>query len=75
LDGRLIAVGDGSKDSTGVILDRLAEKEPRLLVHHQQNAGHGAAILAGYRMAIIHCCYLIQPSRHGLKHLFRCALG
>jgi dolichol-phosphate mannosyltransferase len=52
LDGRLIAVDDGSKDSTGVILDRLAEKEPRLLVHHQQNAGHGAAILAGYRMAI-----------------------
>ena len=52
LDGRLIAVDDGSKDGTGAILDRLAENEPRLLVHHQQNAGHGAAILAGYHMAI-----------------------
>ena len=52
LDGRLIAVDDGSKDGTGAILDRLAEKDPRLLVHHQQNAGHGAAILAGYRLAI-----------------------
>jgi glycosyltransferase involved in cell wall biosynthesis len=52
LDGRLIAVDDGSSDGTGAILDRLAEKEPQLLVHHQQNAGHGAAILAGYRMAI-----------------------
>jgi dolichol-phosphate mannosyltransferase len=52
LDGRLVAVDDGSTDSTGAILDRLAEKESRLLVHHQQNAGHGAAILAGYRMGI-----------------------
>ena len=52
LDGRLIAVDDGSKDGTGAILDRLAEKEPRLLVRHQQNAGHGAAILAGYYLAI-----------------------
>ena len=52
LNGCLIAVDDGSKDGTGAILDRLAEKEPRLRVHHQQNAGHGAAILAGYRLAI-----------------------
>jgi dolichol-phosphate mannosyltransferase len=52
LDGLLIAVDDGSTDGTGAILDRLAEKEPRLLVQHQPNAGHGEAILAGYRMAI-----------------------
>jgi dolichol-phosphate mannosyltransferase len=52
LDGRLIAINDGSKDNTGEILNCVAEKESRLLVYHQQNAGHGAAILTGYAKAI-----------------------
>lgn len=52
LSGLLIVVDDGSTDGTGAILCRVAEKERRLLVHHQRNGGHGAAILAGYQMAI-----------------------
>ena len=36
LDGRQIAINDGSKDNTGEILYRLAEKNSRLLVYHQQ---------------------------------------
>jgi dolichol-phosphate mannosyltransferase len=61
LAGLLIVVDDGSRDGTGAILRRLAEKEPRLLVHHQQNGGHGAAVLAGYRMAIkLNPAYIFQ---------------
>ncbi len=50
--GRLIVIDDGSRDKTGAILDRLAERESRLLVLHQPNGGHGTALLAGYRKAI-----------------------
>lgn len=49
---RLIAVNDGSKDKTGQILDALALKMPALTVVHQQNGGHGVALLTGYRKAL-----------------------
>jgi glycosyltransferase involved in cell wall biosynthesis len=48
---RLVVVDDGSRDQTGAILDRLAAKEKRLLVTHQPNGGHGAALLHAYRIA------------------------
>lgn len=51
-DGRLIVVDDGSRDSTGAILDGLAKNEPRLTVVHQPNRGHGPALLAAYRLAL-----------------------
>lgn len=50
--GKFIVVNDGSRDDTGKILDRLAASEPRLEVVHQANAGHGAAVLNGYRRAV-----------------------
>lgn len=49
---RLIVVNDGSRDETGAILDRLATECPGLCVIHQKNAGHGAALLNGYRTAL-----------------------
>lgn len=39
----IIAVDDGSTDSTGNILDRLAEEDSRLKVIHQHNGGIGCA--------------------------------
>jgi dolichol-phosphate mannosyltransferase len=48
----IIVVNDGSKDGTGNILDRLAAEMPTLKVIHQKNAGHGAAVLRGYREAV-----------------------
>lgn len=50
--GHLIVVNDGSRDTTGEILDRLAAEIPLLRVIHQKNAGHGAALLTGYRAAL-----------------------
>lgn len=50
--GALLVVNDGSTDKTTRILERLAAAEPRLMVLHQANAGHGAAVLSGYRRAL-----------------------
>lgn len=49
---RLVVVNDGSKDRTGAILDEVAKIEKRLIVIHQKNGGHGAALLAAYRHAV-----------------------
>lgn len=51
-DGVIIVVNDGSRDATGEILDRIASQCSRLKVVHQVNAGHGAAVLRGYREAL-----------------------
>jgi len=40
----LIVVDDGSTDSTGTILDQLAEKDKRIRAIHTANSGHGPAI-------------------------------
>ena len=50
--GRLVVVNDGSRDATGEILDRLAKELPLLHVIHQGNAGHGVALMTGYRAAL-----------------------
>ena len=50
--GLMIVVNDGSRDETPRILDRLAAELPGLRVVHQSNAGHGAALLNGYRAAV-----------------------
>jgi dolichol-phosphate mannosyltransferase len=52
LKARLVVVNDGSKDKTGVLLDALATREPRLVVKHQTNAGHGKALLHAYRVGL-----------------------
>lgn len=50
--GQMIVVNDGSRDRTGEILDKVAAADKRLKVVHQKNAGHGAAVLNGYRLAL-----------------------
>ncbi len=47
----LIVVDDGSRDSTGAVLDRLASRESTLRVIHQANAGHGAALRRALEVA------------------------
>jgi glycosyltransferase involved in cell wall biosynthesis len=45
----LIAVNDGSRDRTGVLLDQLAAQEPRLrVIHLARNYGQTAALMAGF---------------------------
>lgn len=52
VDGSLLVIDDGSTDQSARILDHLASAEPRLVVLHQINAGHGAAVINGYRRAL-----------------------
>ena len=52
IGGVLLVVNDGSYDDTPRILDRLAAGESGLIVVHQVNGGHGAAIMNGYRQAL-----------------------
>jgi poly-beta-1,6-N-acetyl-D-glucosamine synthase len=48
----VIAINDGSRDNTGEVLDRLAEKNPRLrVVHLAQNQGKAMALQAGSLLA------------------------
>lgn len=48
----MVIVNDGSKDQTGALLDGLLTSVSRLRVIHQANAGHGAALMAAYRVAV-----------------------
>lgn len=45
----IIVVNDGSRDQTGEIVDRLAERDARIRpVHHSRNQGYGAALRSGF---------------------------
>lgn len=48
-DWEIIAVDDGSKDKVGQILDRLATKNPKLKVIHQEHGGYSKAMLTGIK--------------------------
>lgn len=50
-DLQVILIDDGSTDSCGVICDEYAEKDARVEVIHQKNAGAAAAKNAGLRVA------------------------
>jgi dolichol-phosphate mannosyltransferase len=43
----LVVVNDGSKDTTGALLDRIAADDSRVRVVHKANGGHGPAIMTG----------------------------
>src|SRR4051812_15484743 len=59
--GTLIVVNDGSKDRTLEILHGLAEENSHLKIIDQPNAGHGAALIRGYREAVkLKTTYIFQ---------------
>ncbi len=48
----ILIVNDGSKDHTGEIADRLAKEHPDIIrAIHQENAGHGGAVMTGLHHA------------------------
>ncbi len=49
---RLLVVNDGSTDESASILKELEAAHEELIVIHQENGGHGAAIRRGYLAAI-----------------------
>ena len=66
----VIAVDDGSQDGTGAVLDRYAEKEPRLHVLHQKNRGvsyarlNGVAASSGEYIGFVDGDDLIDPDMY-----------
>lgn len=50
-DLQIILIDDGSTDESGVICDRFAERDDRIMVIHQANAGVSAARNTGLREA------------------------
>lgn len=45
----VVLVDDGSRDDTGVVMDRLKQEYPQLSVwHHETNRGFGAALRTGF---------------------------
>lgn len=50
-DIEIICVDDGSTDSSGRIIDQYAALDRRMKVLHRSNAGYGAAMNAGIRLA------------------------
>ena len=51
-DVEILIVDDGSTDNTGKIADRLQQRYPAMVrVIHQENAGHGGAVMTGLRNA------------------------
>lgn len=50
-DSELVVVNDGSKDTTGAILDLLAAHDARVRVVHKPNGGHGPALMTGLAAA------------------------
>jgi dolichol-phosphate mannosyltransferase len=48
----ILVVNDGSKDRTGLILENLKHNLSHVLVEHQDNGGHGNALLNGYKKAL-----------------------
>lgn len=62
-ESELVVVDDGSRDSTGGLLDDLSAADARIAVIHQVNGGHGAALLTGLKAARGEYVFLIDSDR------------
>jgi glycosyltransferase involved in cell wall biosynthesis len=69
----LVVVDDGSRDGTATLLDGIAQGEPRVRVVHQQNRGHGGALLTGLAHARGDFVFLIDSDRQIPLHDFGAA--
>ncbi len=51
-DFEVLVINDGSSDSTGEVLEKLAGQFPNVnVIHHERNQGYGAALRSGFRHA------------------------
>ena len=51
---RIYAVNDASPDNTGALIDSYTKKDSRVFpIHHKRNKGVGAAIISGYKQALV----------------------
>jgi dolichol-phosphate mannosyltransferase len=59
----LVVVNDGSRDRTGALLNTIAETDARIRVIHQENRGHGGALMAALDAAQGDHLFLIDSDR------------
>lgn len=59
----LVVVNDGSRDGTGPLLDAAAGRDPRVRAMHQQNRGHGGALMAALGAARGDYVFMIDSDR------------
>lgn len=59
----LVVVNDGSRDRTGPLLDDAAATDPRVRVIHQQNTGHGGAVMSALGAARGEFVFLLDSDR------------
>lgn len=62
-DAEVIVVDDGSTDETRALAEAMAARDARIRVLHQQNGGHGAALLAGLGAAAGQWLLLLDSDR------------
>lgn len=60
-DFQIIAVDDGSPDKSGDICDEYAQKDERVIVIHQENAGVSVARNAGIKAASTEWITFVDP--------------
>lgn len=60
-DFQIIAVDDGSPDQSGDICDEYAQKDERVIVIHQENAGVSVARNAGIKAASTEWITFVDP--------------
>jgi glycosyltransferase involved in cell wall biosynthesis len=52
-DFEILVVNDGSRDDTGVIIDRISATDARVrALHHPRNRGYGAALTTGFEASV-----------------------
>lgn len=62
-DAELVVVDDGSRDDTRAIATACADRDRRIRVVSQPNAGHGPALVRGLRAARGDYCLLLDSDR------------
>lgn len=66
---RIVVVDDNSPDGTGIIADRLAEKNDHIdVIHRPEKKGLGTAYVAGFKYAIEHGAELIFEMDADFSH-------
>lgn len=66
----ILCVNDGSKDSSLVILEEYASRDPRIHIINQKNAGYGAAVNKGLDAATGKYVAVVEPDDYIRKDMF-----